>query len=197
MKRPRRTLCRGLAAVELAFLLPFMVLLVMMVTDFARALQAQIVLVNITREGASLSARVPTYTQTQIVNSLAATAPPLKMTTDGMIYITTVMGQLEGNAVRNVVVAQTRLVNAGYAPASRLWNCGAGSSHWSGGSCTGIATGAGAPTAPLMTGQLANGETIYAVEAYYRFDMLFGLIDLAPGLKTPQITPDLHALTVM
>lgn len=194
----------GLAAVEFAIMLPLLLLMALMLADFARALQAQIVLVNVSREGANLAARVSTYNQPQIMHALATTAPPLHMPADGMIYITTVMGHLEGGAVRNVVIGQSRCVAGdcaagSYAATSAIWNCGAGGSHWAGdGSCAGIPSpGPSAPTAPLMTGQLADGETIYAVEVFYRFQMLFGAIDLGPGLRTPRIGPDLHAMTVL
>ena len=203
--RPARCQCqRGLAAVELAILLPFLLFMALMVTDFARALQAQIVLVNISREGANLAARASTYTQPQIVHALASTSPPLQMPADGMIFITTVMGHFENGVVRNVVIGQTRCVAGdcaatNYAVQSAIWNCGAGGSHWDGnGSCAGIASpGPSAPTAPVMSGQLADGETVYAVECFYRFRMLFGAIDLGHGLRAPQIGPDLGAMTVL
>ena len=55
---PRRHLrSRGAAMVETALLLPLLVLLALPVADLARALQAQLILDAISREGASLAAR--------------------------------------------------------------------------------------------------------------------------------------------
>ena len=202
--KARRQAAHGLAAVELAILLPLLLFMSLMVVDFARALQAQIILVNISREGANLAASASTYTQPQIMHALTSTSPPLHMPADGMIFITTVMGHLENGVVRNVVIGQSRCVAAdcatgSYAVASAVWNCGASGSHWNAdGSCAGIPSpGPSAPTAPVMTGQLADGETIYAVECFYRFGMFFGAIDLGNGMRTPQIGPDLRAMTVL
>jgi hypothetical protein len=194
---------RGLAAVEFALLLPFLVTLGLLVADFARALQSQIILLNISREGANLAARAPAYSQQQIMDALAATTPPLHMQDHGMMYVTTVMGHLENGVVRNVVVGQSRWLDgythSRYVPASRIWNCGSNGSRWNGdGSCGAIpAPGPGAPTAPLMQNQLADGETIYAVETFYAFDMFFGSLDFGGGITTPQIGPNLSAITVM
>jgi hypothetical protein len=38
---------------------------------------------------------------------------------------------------------------------------------------------------------------VYAVEAFYRFNMLFGGMNLGFGITTPQIIPDLSAMTVL
>jgi hypothetical protein len=165
-----------------------------MVVDFARALQAQVILVNISREGASLAARTPLYTAPQIMSSLAATTPPLDMPGNGMIYITEVMGHRENDgSIRNVVVAQFRCAApscGAYAPASSVWTCGS----WGGATCN---VPSPAPTANVMTGRLADGDLIYVVESFYRFDMFFGSRDLGFGIRTPQIGPDLAAMTVL
>jgi Flp pilus assembly protein TadG len=187
-----RTAAAGLAALEFALLLPMLVLLGLMVIDFARALQAQLILINITREGASLAARASPYQTQTIMNSLAATTPPLDMPGNGMIYITEVMGKRENDgSISNVVVNQYRWLGGGaYSPPSAAWSCGS----WTAGKCT---VPNPAPTANVMTGHLADGELIYAVEAFYRFSMFFGPRTLGSGITTPQIGPDLQAITVM
>lgn len=48
----RREACRGMAAVELAFLLPLLVFASMVAVDFARVAYAQIILQNCARNGA-------------------------------------------------------------------------------------------------------------------------------------------------
>ena len=48
---------RGVAAVEAALLLPLLMLLLFGMVDAARALQANIIMTNIGREGANLVAR--------------------------------------------------------------------------------------------------------------------------------------------
>ncbi|MGB2816416.1 MAG: TadE/TadG family type IV pilus assembly protein [Burkholderiaceae bacterium] len=200
--------CAGVAAVELAIILPILLLLVMMVVDFARAIQTQIILVNITREGASLASRSPAFQgePQKIMNALVATTPPLRMNDVGfpdeygMLYITEVTGYQPkvGDPVRNVVTAQHRWVNGrgSYLPVSKVWQC----ASWAvNGRCSGVPAtpGAGSPTANVMTGKLAAGDVIYAVEAFYRFDGWFELLALAPFITTPEIGPDLRAMSVM
>jgi Flp pilus assembly protein TadG len=187
-----RTGARGLAAVEFALLLPILVVLGILVIDFARALQAQIILINITREGASLASRGSPYQTQTIMNSLAATTPPLDMPANGMIYITEVMGQRQNDgSIRNVVVNQYRWQGGGaYSPSSAVWTCGS----WGAGSCN---VPNPPPTANVMTGVLADGDLIYAVESFYRFSMFFGPTTLPFGIVTPRIGPDLKAITVM
>ncbi len=200
--------CAGVAAVELAIILPILLLLVMMVVDFARAIQTQIILVNVTREGASLASRSPAFQgePQKIMNALVATTPPLHMNDVGfpneygMLYITEVTGYQPkvGDPVRNVVTAQHRWANGrgSYLPVSKVWQC---ASWAASGRCNGVPAtpGAGSPTANVMTGKLAAGDVIYAVEAYYHFDGWFGLLKLAPFITTPEIGPDLRAMSVM
>jgi hypothetical protein len=192
MRAGGRAAVRGTAALELALLLPVLVLLGLMVIDLSRALQAQVILINITREGASLAARASPYQTQTIMNSLAATTPPLDMPGNGMIYITEVMGHRESDgSIRNVVANQYRWLGGGsFAPRSAVWTC----ASWSGGGCN-VPTPA--PTAAVMGGMLADGELTYAVEAFYRFSMFFGPTNLGFGVQTPQIGPDLGAITIM
>jgi hypothetical protein len=212
MKRPLqlRKACAGAAAVEFALLLPLLLFLVLGLYEFARALQAQMILTNISREGASLASRSSLqYTNQQIMVALASSTPPLDMGPNGMLYITKVAGRREGAVIRNVVLEQYRWAQgwhlSAYAPQSSVWNCGAsGGTVWltggaNDGSCSNLPSPAtnASPTANVMTGQLADGDMIYAVEAFYRFRMLLGEIDFGFGLRIPQIGPDLFAMTVL
>jgi hypothetical protein len=184
----------GSAAVEFAFILPLLVLLALPIFDFARVIQANMILINLSREGANLASRSSQTPQT-IMNALAATAPPLNMGSNGMIYITKVMGNKEGNSIRNVIVQQDKWLAGSYAPASTLWNCAGG---WTDGSCNGISANPNdAPIANVMKGQLADGEVIYVVEGFYNAgNMLFSAMNLGFGITTPQLSPNLHAMTI-
>jgi hypothetical protein len=82
---------RGQACVELAMILPILVLLVLGVYDFACAMRANNIISNMSREGANLAARSTLATQ-DIMNALALTAQPLNMKDQGMIYITALQG---------------------------------------------------------------------------------------------------------
>ena len=194
---PRRA-ARGIAAVEFAIVLPLLALLLFMVVDLSRAIQAKIILLNISREGANLASRSTTdlngSSQT-IMDALAASTPPLDMNKRGMIYITKIMGYTAKSGLRNIVLEQYRwdagAKVSGYLPASQVWRCGS----WSNGTCTNIAKADNAPAVSLMSGQLADGELIYAVETFYHFDMLFGTLNIGNS-TTPILGPDLTSMTV-
>ena len=194
---PRRA-ARGIAAVEFAIVLPLLAVLLFMVVDLSRAIQAKIILLNISREGANLASRSTTdlngSSQT-IMDALAASTPPLDMNKRGMIYITKIMGYTAKSGLRNIVLEQYRwdagAKVSGYLPASQVWRCGS----WSNGTCTNIAKADNAPAVSLMSGQLADGELIYAVETFYHFDMLFGTLNIGNS-TTPILGPDLTSMTV-
>jgi hypothetical protein len=192
-----RARCGGAALVELAVAVPFLLLLACAMADIGRALQADLALVNISREGANLAARgaqLNGASSQRMMNALAATTPPLQMGSRGMIYISKILGHLQGGAVRNVIVEQYRWEgNPGYAPASAVWQCGA----WSANQCSAIpANPNAAASVAVMAGRLADGEVIYAVEAYYRYEPLFVTLDLGAGaLDAPG--PTLYALTIL
>ena len=192
---------RGVAAVELALLLPMLVVLMLCAIDGARALQANIIMTNIGREGANLAARggydLDTDSQT-IISAVMATAPPLNVNKQGMMYITRVMGSGSGSAARNVVLDQYRWddgASAGftaskYAPTSRVYTC----TSWKTSKCSNISSVV-RPTAPVMTGKLDDGEVIFVVETFYRFDMMVSSFSL--GASTlPTFGPDLYSMTI-
>ena len=194
---PQRA-ARGIAAVEFAIVLPLLAVLLFMVVDLSRAIQAKIILLNISREGANLASRSTTDLSgsgQSIMDALAASTPPLDMNKRGMIYITKIMGYTAKSGLRNIVLEQYRwdagAKVSGYLPASQVWRCGS----WSNGTCTNIAKADSAPTVSLMSGQLSDGELIYAVETFYNFDMLFGTLKIGNS-TTPILGPDLNSMTV-
>lgn len=180
-QRLRRRYARGVAAVELALVLPVLLILVLGVIDFARAIQFNNILVHLTREGANLAART-TLEPTYILKALMDTAAPMEMNTDGMMYITQLIGQKGGSAK---LVAQY-VPTSGGKPAlkSKLVTC-VGS--WSNGKCT--PTGK-PPPVPLPNGVTLNeGETVYAVESLYDYTLLTRYV--------VQTLPQLYSLTIL
>jgi Flp pilus assembly protein TadG len=198
---------RGVAAVEFALVLPFLLFLIFAVTDFARGLQANMVMINLSREAANLAARSKlqlTDNSQAIMRAVAESAPPLDMNANGMLYITKLMGYKDSSgAITTVVLEQYRwddsvnklgFRNSAYAPASKLWSC----ANWSSttGACLNIPTGNNAPRITLMTGNLFEGEIIYAAESFYRFNILFGDLSLGAGLTVPNFGTNLYSMTV-
>jgi hypothetical protein len=192
----------GIAAVEFALVLPILLLLLLGVIDAARALQANIIVVNISREGANLVARGGTQLETgsqDIIYALMASAPPLNVNSQGMVYITRVMGVKANGVSRSVVLDQYRWDDAvrnlgfranSYAPGSNVYSC----TTWSAANCTSI-NAASRPTTPIMSGKLDDGEIVVVVETYYRYDMLISAFSIG-SYSLPTIGPNLYSLTV-
>jgi Flp pilus assembly protein TadG len=201
----RRKRGAGLAAVEFALLLPVLLVLLIGLIDVARALQAQMILINLSREGANLASRgklqLSENAQT-IIGQVAASAPPLDMNKLGMIYITRIMGSTSGGSTKSIVLEQYRWddsVNnrgfrvSGYAPLSKVWTC----SNWASGTagtCV-VPSGSSAPVVSMMSGQLLDGEVIYVVEVYYKFNMLFKTFTFG-SFSTPTLATDFYSMTV-
>jgi hypothetical protein len=197
MNRTHRPSQFGGAAVEFLLCLPLLLLLAFPVVDLARVLQANIILTDISREGANLAARSGGPEQT-VMESLAATAPPLDLRNYGAIHITKILAHRAHGITRNVVIAQHRWVNGSYVPGNGVWTCGAGGSYWDAtGNCAGLPPIAAAPEVDVMRGQLQDGDMVYLVEAFYRFPLLFSGLDLGGGLVLPAFRSDLYAFTIL
>ncbi|TAL93844.1 MAG: pilus assembly protein [Paraburkholderia sp.] len=195
---------RGVAAIEMAVLLPMLVAIALPVYDFARNIQAQMILTNVSREGANLASRaLTTFPVQTIMSSLTQTTPPLNMSANGMIYITMIVGNnncdAKGNNCTGVVAAQYRWTGGNYFPASKIWNCGSGGTSWATdgtGSCTNVPpVTSTSPVASTLQGQLWDGQVVYVVEAFYRQPPLIGALNLGFGINTPALSPDLYAMT--
>ena len=161
----------GQTMVELALILPILLLLSFGVFEYSRSVLTKNIITNMSREGANLAARTQTDPQT-IMSALATTADPLDMGTSGMIFITEVMGIDDGTGTVNPIVQkQYRYVNGGYSANSMVWG---GCGSWSGGECN----VSGSPIADLegdggtisgMEAVINDGETVYAVEVFYDY----------------------------
>jgi len=172
---------RGAAAVEAALLLPLLVMLALPVADLARALQARLILDAISREGASLAARgtLPLKDASQsIMDTLAATAPPLDLRQDGMLVVSRIMG----NGVGPVVLEQYRWLGGGQDAPAMVSAC-------AGWDAEGRCAQQAGPVALDAGAVPQDGDVMHAFEAHYRFRPWFGA--LLPGLAT-----DMHALTL-
>ena len=196
MIRTHRPSQFGVAAIEFLLCLPLLLLLAFPVVDLARILQADIILTNISREGANLAVRTQRSEQA-IMESLAATALPLNMRNYGAIHITKILAHRAQGTTRNVVIAQHRWVNGAYVPRNGVWTCGASGSYWDGnGNCAGLPPAAAAPEINVMRGRLQDGDVIYLVEAFYKFPLLFGGLNFGGGLVMPNFGSDLYAFTI-
>lgn len=182
----------GVAAIELALVLPLLLLLSYPVYDFFRAIQASMILTNISREGANLASRTSNPDYQDIMNKLAATTPPLEMIDDGMIYVTLIKGEIRDGSLKNVVQEQYRWRNGptgNYSPPVSIWDC----TQWNtDGSCN---MPTPLPVTNNMSLTLDNGESVYAVDVFYRLPSLFGF---GSSLMSIRIFPEeFHSMTIL
>lgn len=170
--------------VEFALVLPVLLLLLLGVADFARAILFNNVLINMSREGANLASRTMQSPQF-IIDALNHTASPLEMESDGMVYIARVTGVDDGHGV---VVARVddmyRATRGNASLASRVWSCPSWSSS---GQCNmPSATADRLVTLPLP---LALGAQVHAVETIYHYAPMSNYV-----MRT---APDLYSWTLL
>jgi len=166
----------GQSMVELAIILPVLLLLVFGVLDYSRYLLAQNIVVNMSREGANLASRTQESRQA-IMTAIATTADPLDMGADGMIYITEVMGVDDGTGgVDPIVQNQYKYVDGGYSSVNSIvWDECTDTGEWVSGSCTNIPNDAEADLGAIASG-LNVGQKVYAVEVFYDYTPLTGYV---------------------
>lgn len=144
---------KGAAFVELAIVLPLLVLMALGVFDFARAIHAKNMITNMSREGANLASRTA-IPGANIMNAIAYTAQPLDMVNNGTIYITVVQGTTEHGSTAPIIQSQSRWRNKSNPPSK-------------------IGSTTGDVAQNLGDLNLAEGETVYSVEVFYRYRGMF------------------------
>jgi len=77
---------RGAAAVELALLLPLIVIIVLGIIEFGQFFTARFIIINVAREGANLCSR-DIQSANEIINLMQAAAAPLDLEEFGRIYV--------------------------------------------------------------------------------------------------------------
>jgi Flp pilus assembly protein TadG len=142
----------GQSLVELALVLPVLVILVLGIFDFSRAIHANNIISNMSREGANLASRTSRTESSyqDIMYSLAHTAQPLAMEANGMMYITEVQGV---NGLPTVQLPQVAWKDSPDGPGSRI-NQG------------NVAAALGSITIP-------NGQSVYIFEVVYTYHWMF------------------------
>ena len=151
--RANHTRNSGQAMIELAVVLPILVLLILGVFDFACAIRSNNTISNMSREGANLASRT-SLAQQDIMNAIAGTAQQMNMQNNGMMYITVLDGVSGGDPT----------IQSQYA--------------WSGSSLSNkpasqLGTQAMPTTHSLATLKLQTGQTANVVEVFYIYQSLF------------------------
>jgi hypothetical protein len=77
---------KGIAALELAFILPMLLILVFGIIDFGRLIQARLIVSNVSREGGSLASR-GFKSGDDLLGMLQSSGAPLDLNGSGKIYV--------------------------------------------------------------------------------------------------------------
>lgn len=155
----------GASLIEFALVLPIMLLLMLGIFDYGRVIQANNIIINLSREGGNLVARTPATPQ-YAMSALASTSSPLEMNSNGGMIITQLTATADDSG-RATVVSQSRWVD-GRVVNSHIWN---GCGNWSSGECILPST---APVVTLPVLLLKQGDAVYTVEVFYRYNTVFG-----------------------
>lgn len=185
---------KGQSLIELALLLPLLLMLVFGVIDYARAIQFNNILVAMSREGANLASRT-SETPQNIIRALNNTAEPLVMSTRGRVYITQIMGKKVVPSCVDApptfcatyprVQAQTRSTTGATTLPSKVWSC---PTSWQvDGTCN--TSPAWVNVTAILPMTLKDGEVVFAVEALYDYTVIVNYV-----MAT---APKLYSLTVL
>ena len=97
---------RGASLVELAVVLPFMLLLLMATIDFGHLIQTRLIITNVSREGGSIGSRADSVT-TDITTMITASGAPLALSgTDGKVYVTRIKAGTGAGAPKPTIFKQ-------------------------------------------------------------------------------------------
>ena len=96
---------RGIAALELAVILPVLLVLIFGVIDFGRLLQAKLILANVSREGASLASR-DIRSAAELCILMLSSAQPLDLDAGGKVFISRISAGMTAAAPEPVISSQ-------------------------------------------------------------------------------------------
>jgi hypothetical protein len=176
-KSVKLTNARGIAALELAIILPLLCMMVFGIIDIGRLVDARLVVTDLSREGANLSSRdLNPGTGSELTDVLAylqGSSSPLNMATSGEIYITTIAAGATASSPDPTITSQ---VSAGsLSTASTI---------------SSSATDLGLPSEIYKhlvfntANQVADVLGVSVVEVYYQYTPITPLASFVPGLLT-------------
>ncbi|KWU00515.1 hypothetical protein APQ14_10450 [Vibrio toranzoniae] len=161
---------KGFAAIEMTLIAPLFMLLIVAAVDITHLIQANHIIISISREGGNIISRSNTDPPQEVMDIIATTSGTLDLTQDGVIYITEVVGQEDAFPY---VKSQYRWNQYGLARNSNIWSS---CSNWEvDGECSDI----DADDPPLinnLTLALDDGEIVYSVEVFYDYSPIFSRI---------------------
>jgi len=165
---------KGVAAVEMALILPLMIIMVFVVIDFGRLIQARLVVTNLAREGGNLASR-DIQPANSLITMLQAGASPLDLVANGRIYIWRINA---GTSAQNPdpFIDLTVSVNGGGLSVSS--SIGAGQAN------LGLTPQLYNHLEYNDSNKTADISDVTVVEVFYRYTPITPISKFAPGLFT-------------
>lgn len=161
---------KGFAAIEMTLIAPLFMLLIVAAVDITHLIQANHIIISISREGGNIISRSNTDTPQEVMDIIATTSGTLDLTQDGVIYITEVVGQEDASPY---IKSQYRWNQHGLSKNSAIWSS---CSNWANdGECSDV----DADDPPLINNlavALDDGEIVYSVEVFYDYSPIFSRV---------------------
>jgi hypothetical protein len=176
LKRSRelRTGEKGVAAVELAFILPMLLIMTFGIIDFGRLIRASLIVTNVSREGGSMASR-SFKSGDDLLNLLQSSGTPLDLNGLGRIYVSRIRGGTSRTAP-----------NPSIDPQLSKGSLNIGSNIRSGLPRLGLSQGLYQHLVFEDSQQAADIAEIWVVEVYYKYTPITPLPNFIRGiLVTP------------
>ncbi|MFA0567508.1 TadE/TadG family type IV pilus assembly protein [Vibrio gallaecicus] len=171
---------RGFAAVETVIVSPVLLLILVGLIELIQMIQANYLIISVSREGANIISRSSTETPQDIMDIVASTSSPLDLSADGNIYITLVVGQDDDDPY---VSSQHRWDDFGYSVDSGTWgDC----ANWDNDDQCELDED-NLPTLSNFAIDLGEGESVYVVEVLYEYNPAFSFF-LESGVSITDTT---------
>lgn len=168
MRQFKKRIATGFASIEMLIVTPILLLVAMGIFELTQLLQANSIVVGVSREGANLIARSSTETPQNVMDVVASTSTPLDLSRDGAIFISLVVGQKDKPPY---ISNQYKWNNAGLTVNSSTWP---GCTSWDKeGSCN---MSDPKPTLSNFHLTLDDSESVYVVEVFYHYEPISSFV---------------------
>ena len=165
---------RGASAVELALLLPLILVIVFGVIEIGQFITARFIIINVAREGASLASR-DIQSAADLIGLMQNAATPLDLADQGRIYVTKILaGQTSSNPSPAVDATRSAFAGALDVPSSV-----SGSNFGLTAAVYGHLVFDDSPS--QMTADIAE---VTVVDVFYLYTPITPLSNFIPGLMT-------------
>jgi Flp pilus assembly protein TadG len=165
---------RGIAALELALILPVMLIIVFAIVDFGRLFNARLEITNIAREGGSLACR-DMKSAADIITMLQTGASDLDLAKSGKIYVWKINGGSTQNApypyIDTASSANAGLLSVQSSIGSNVTNLGFSNTFYQ-------------HLVYNTTNKMSDVTSVTVVEVFYKYTPISPISKFIPGLIT-------------